>query len=471
MLQTNDIQSLYFLGIGGIGMSALARYFKHLGYDVQGYDRTPSPLTKELEQEGIGVQYDDTILFLECSKHPSSIHPAHTLVVRTPAVPEDQPIYTYFREHGYTILKRSEVLGLVTKQKKALCVAGTHGKTTTSTILAHIMHESHLGTNAFLGGISNNYGSNLLIDANSDFVVVEADEYDRSFHHLSPYMSVITSIDPDHLDIYGTGDEYQKGFDIYAGLVQEAVLLKATYQLHPVGPHAPRIYTYIGVAGEYGNVSADFYAENVIVEDGNLWFDFVGPSMRIRHIQLGVPVWVNIENSVAAMALAWLNGATEDEIRRGVESYNGVYRRFNIHVKTPTITYVDDYAHHPTELNASIQSIRKLYPERHFIVVFQPHLYTRTRDFAAGFKQVLSQSNELILLPIYPARELPIPGVVSEILMTGNQNRNECVVEKKDLVAYLDRRIRDLNKPVVVLTLGAGDIDRLVPVIAEQLSK
>lgn len=471
MLQTNDIQSLYFLGIGGIGMSALARYFKHLGYDVQGYDRTPSPLTKELEQEGIGVQYDDTILFLECSKHPSSIHPAHTLVVRTPAVPEDQPIYTYFREHGYTILKRSEVLGLVTKQKKALCVAGTHGKTTTSTILAHIMHESHLGTNAFLGGISNNYGSNLLIDANSDFVVVEADEYDRSFHHLSPYMSVITSIDPDHLDIYGTGDEYQKGFDIYAGLVQEAVLLKATYQLHPVGPHAPRIYTYVGVAGEYGNVSADFYAENVIVEDGNLWFDFVGPSMRIRHIQLGVPVWVNIENSVAAMALAWLNGATEDEIRRGVESYNGVYRRFNIHVKTPTITYVDDYAHHPTELNASIQSIRKLYPERHFIVVFQPHLYTRTRDFAAGFKQVLSQSDELILLPIYPARELPIPGVVSEILMTGNQNRNECVVEKKDLVAYLDRRIRDLNKPVVVLTLGAGDIDRLVPAIAEQLSK
>ncbi len=471
MLQTNDIQSLYFLGIGGIGMSALARYFKHLGYDVQGYDRTPSPLTKELEQEGIGVQYDDTILFLECSKHPSSIHPAHTLVVRTPAVPEDQPIYTYFREHGYTILKRSEVLGLVTKQKKALCVAGTHGKTTTSTILAHIMHESHLGTNAFLGGISNNYGSNLLIDANSDFVVVEADEYDRSFHHLSPYISVITSIDPDHLDIYGTGDEYQKGFDIYAGLVQEAVLLKATYQLHPVGPHAPRIYTYIGVAGEYGNVSADFYAENVIVEDGNLWFDFVGPSMRIRHIQLGVPVWVNIENSVAAMALAWLNGATEDEIRRGVESYNGVYRRFNIHVKTPTITYVDDYAHHPTELNASIQSIRKLYPERHFIVVFQPHLYTRTRDFAAGFKQVLSQSDELILLPIYPARELPIPGVVSEILMTGNQNRNECVVEKKDLVAYLDRRIRDLNKPVVVLTLGAGDIDRLVPAIAEQLSK
>ena len=471
MLQTNDIQSLYFLGIGGIGMSALARYFKHLGYDVQGYDRTPSPLTKELEQEGIGVQYDDTILFLECSKHPSSIHPAHTLVVRTPAVPEDQPIYTYFREHGYTILKRSEVLGLVTKQKKALCVAGTHGKTTTSTILAHIMHESHLGTNAFLGGISNNYGSNLLIDANSDFVVVEADEYDRSFHHLSPYMSVITSIDPDHLDIYGTGDEYQKGFDIYAGLVQEAVLLKATYQLHPVGPHAPRIYTYIGVAGEYGNVSADFYAENVIVEEGNLWFDFVGPSMRIRHIQLGVPVWVNIENSVAAIALAWLNGATEDEIRRGVESYNGVYRRFNIHVKTPTITYVDDYAHHPTELNASIQSIRKLYPERHFIVVFQPHLYTRTRDFAAGFKQVLSQSDELILLPIYPARELPIPGVVSEILMTGNQNRNECVVEKKDLVAYLDRRIRDLNKPVVVLTLGAGDIDRLVPAIAEQLSK
>ncbi|MCQ2340121.1 MAG: UDP-N-acetylmuramate--L-alanine ligase [Paludibacteraceae bacterium] len=464
------MQSLYFLGIGGIGMSALARYFKHLGYEVSGYDRTPSPLTKELEQEGIGVQYDDTTLFLECSKHPSSIHPDRTLVVRTPAVPEDQPIYTYFREHGYTILKRSEVLGLVTKQKKALCVAGTHGKTTTSTILAHIMHESHLGANAFLGGISNNYNSNLLIDTNSDFVVVEADEYDRSFHHLSPFMSVITSIDPDHLDIYGTGEEYQKGFDTYAGLVQDTVLLKATYSLHLTQP-APRVYTYVGVREEYKGVSADFYAENVIVEDGNLWFDFVGPSIRIRHVQLGVPVWVNIENSVAAMAIAWLNGATEDEIRRGIETYNGVYRRFNIHIKTPRITYVDDYAHHPTELNASIQSIRKLYPERHFIVVFQPHLYTRTRDFAAGFKQVLSQSDELILLPIYPARELPIPGVVSEILMTGDKDRNECVVEKKDLVAYLDRRIHALDKPVVVLTLGAGDIDRLVPAITEQLAK
>lgn len=449
MLEEQDIQTYYFLGIGGIGMSALARYFKQLGYDVRGYDRTPSPLTRELEAEHISVQYDDNI--------PTDLTPQKTLVVRTPAVPDDEPIFTYFREHNYTILKRSEVLGLVTRQKKALCVAGTHGKTTTSTILAHIMAGSHLGTNAFLGGISNNYRSNLLVNTNSPFVVVEADEYDRSFHHLHPYMSVITSIDPDHLDIYGTAEEYQKGFDIYAGLVQEAIVIKKGFTLNAkLSTLNAKLYTYSA------EEQADFYADCITVQDGEIYFDFVGPDIRIPQIRLGVPVWVNIENSVAAMAIAWLNGATADECRQGVESFAGVYRRFNIHVKTDKVVYVDDYAHHPTELNASIQSIRKIYPKHHFIVVFQPHLYTRTRDFATDFKRVLGQADELILLPIYPARELPIPGVTSEML--GGQ-----VIEKKDLVEYIAKRVQEIDGPVAVLSLGAGDIDRIVPQIAERL--
>ncbi|MCQ2348195.1 MAG: UDP-N-acetylmuramate--L-alanine ligase [Paludibacteraceae bacterium] len=463
------MQSFYFLGIGGIGMSALARYFKHLGYDVRGYDRTPSPLTRELEAEQISIIYDVQCTIHNAQWNLEKMSPENTLVVRTPAVPEDQDIYTYLREQGYTILKRSEMLGMVTRQKKALCVAGTHGKTTTSTMLAYILSESHLGTNAFLGGISNNFQSNLLIDENSDFVVVEADEYDRSFHHLQPYMSVITSIDPDHLDIYGTAEEYQKGFDVYAGLVEHTVLLKAGYHVQTTA----NLMTYCGAKSDE---QADFYADNVEVNDGDIYFDFVGPNVRIKHVRLGVPVWVNIENSVAAMAMAWLNGATEEEIRRGVERFAGVYRRFNIHVKTDKVVYVDDYAHHPTELNASIQSIRKLYKNRHFIVIFQPHLYTRTRDFAADFKRVLSQADELVLLPIYPARELPIEGVTSEMLLTVGASAHSdigtmrgVVVEKKDLITYIRERVRVTEGPVVVLSLGAGDIDRLVPALTEAL--
>ena len=482
MLEEQDIQTYYFLGIGGIGMSALARYFKQLGYDVRGYDRTPSPLTRELEAEGIEIVYDNQLIGESVNRLiGESVNRQNTLVVRTPAVPEDQEIYTYLREHNYTILKRSEVLGLVTRQKKALCVAGTHGKTTTSTILAHIMAGSHLGTNAFLGGISNNYRSNLLVNTNSSFVVVEADEYDRSFHHLHPYMSVITSIDPDHLDIYGTAEEYQKGFDIYAGLVQEAIVIKkgftvdnAQCTMHGCNSvdnaqctmHNAKIYTYSA------EEQADFYADRITVQDGEIYFDFVGPDIRIPQIRLGVPVWVNIENSVAAMAIAWLNGATADECRQGVESFAGVYRRFNIHVKTDKVVYVDDYAHHPTELNASIQSIRKIYPKHHFIVVFQPHLYTRTRDFATDFKRVLGQADELILLPIYPARELPIPGVTSEMLLTVNRGTGEShnvVVEKSELVDYIAKRVQEIDGPVAVLSLGAGDIDRIVPQIAERL--
>lgn len=445
-------------------MSALARYFHAKGYSVAGYDRTVSALTRELESEGISIVYGDDHVCL--GKTELELKSESTLVVRTPAVPEDNAIFIYLREHGFRILKRSEVLGLVTRQERALCVAGTHGKTTTSTILAHLLHESHIGSNAFLGGISNNFKSNLLLDSKSDLVVVEADEYDRSFHHLSPYMSVITSIDPDHLDIYGTEDAYQEGFNVYASLVSNTIVLKQGYRLDHTRLRA-KVYTY---SGEWtSETRPDFYATNIVVNDGQITFDMVGPKVNgsdlsVNGLTLGVPVWVNIENSVAAMAIARLNGVTEDELRRGLASYSGVYRRFNIHVNTPRIAYVDDYAHHPTELAASISSIRKLYPQRHIIGIFQPHLYTRTRDFAEGFKQVLSKVDELILLPIYPAREKPIPGVTSELL--GGH-----VVEKKELVAYLRERLNKLHCPVAVLTLGAGDIDRLVDEIRNMLNE
>lgn len=458
MLNLREIENLYFLGIGGIGMSALARYFRAKGYNVSGYDRTPSMLTRELEKENIPVSYTSDLGDVE------HLSPSTTLVVRTPAVPEDEGKYTWLRTNGFTILKRSEVLGIITRQERALCVAGTHGKTTTSTILAHLLHESHVGTNAFLGGISNNYQSNLLLDAKSDLVVVEADEYDRSFHHLTPYMSVITSIDPDHLDIYNTPAAYHEGFDIYAGLVTDTIVLKQGYRLDGSRLKA-KVYTY---SGEWqSEARPDFFATNIVVDDGQITFDLVGPKVNgedlsVSGLTLGVPVWVNIENSVAAMAIARLNGVTPEEIRAGLASYSGVYRRFNIHVNTRRIAYVDDYAHHPTELEASISSIRKLYPTRYIIAVFQPHLYTRTRDFADGFKKVLGKVDELILLPIYPARELPIPGVTSEML--GGK-----VVEKKDLLSYLRQRVEKLKCPIAVLTLGAGDIDRLVADIATML--
>ncbi len=459
VLKMPKIEHIYFLGIGGIGMSALARYFRAKGYGVAGYDRTPSMLTHELEKEGIAVSYTSDL------EDVSLLSPEKTLVVRTPAVPEDEEKYVWLKANNFTISKRSEVLGMITRQERALCVAGTHGKTTTSTILAHLLRSSHVGTNAFLGGISNNYHSNLLLDDKSDLVVVEADEYDRSFHHLTPYMSVITGIDPDHLDIYDNPDAYHEGFEIYAGLVTDTILLKQGYRLDSSRLKA-KIYTY---SGEWlSETRPDFYATNIDVNDGQITFDMIGPKvagedLSVMNLTLGVPVWVNIENSVAAMAIARLNGVTEQEIRNGLASYSGVYRRFNIHVNTPKIAYVDDYAHHPTELEASISSIRKLYPERHIIAVFQPHLYTRTRDFADGFKRVLHKVDELILLPIYPAREEPIPGITSEML--GGQ-----VVEKKELVNYLRNRINKLTCSVAVLTLGAGDIDRLVGDITEMLN-
>jgi UDP-N-acetylmuramate--alanine ligase len=454
----NCVDTYYFLGIGGIGMSALARYFAAKGFRVLGYDRTPSPLTQAIEAEGIEVRYDDS---LESVK---GLDVATTVVVRTPAVPEDFAVYVWLKEQGFQILKRAEVLGLVTRSARALCVAGTHGKTTTSTMLAHILHGSHVGTNAFLGGIANNYGTNLLLDDKSDLVVVEADEFDRSFHHLTPHISVITSMDPDHLDIYGTEEAYRESFAKYASLVQEALVVKKGLALSAGGLEA-KVYTY--AVGE----KADFYADNVRVKDGEIWFDFYMPDGKVTDIQLGVPVWVNIENGVAAMAVAWLMGATEEELREGMRSFLGVYRRFNIHLNTPQLAYVDDYAHHPMELKATIESVRRLYPERHVIGVFQPHLYSRTRDFAEGFAEVLSELDEVALLPIYPAREEPIAGVTSEWLMEKISIKRALVLPTV-LAKYLRERVKSCvaqGEDCVVITMGAGDIDRQVEDIKKAL--
>ena len=454
----NCVDTYYFLGIGGIGMSALARYFAAKGFRVLGYDRTPSPLTQAIEAEGIEVRYDDS---LESVK---GLDLARTVVVRTPAVPEDFAVYVWLKEQGFQILKRAEVLGLVTRSARALCVAGTHGKTTTSTMLAHILHGSHVGTNAFLGGIANNYGTNLLLDDKSDFVVVEADEFDRSFHHLTPHISVITSMDPDHLDIYGTEEAYRDSFAKYASLVQDTLVVKKGLALN-AGSLQAKVYTY--AVGE----KADFYADNVRVKEGEIWFDFYTLSGKVADIQLGVPVWVNIENGVAAMAVAWLMGATEEELREGMRSFLGVYRRFNIHLNTPQVAYVDDYAHHPMELKATIESVRRLYPERHIIGVFQPHLYSRTRDFAEGFAEVLSGLDEVALLPIYPAREEPIAGVTSEWLMEKISIKRALVLPTV-LAKYLRERVKGCiaqGKDCVVITMGAGDIDRQVEDIKKSL--
>ena len=458
------MSGLFFLGIGGIGMSALARYFKHMGYTVAGYDRTPSALTKELEQEGIEIVYGDDRL--EIGDWRLKLSPSDTLIVRTPAVPEENAIYTYFRENGFEIKKRAEVLGMVTRQKKALCVAGTHGKTTTSTMIAHLMAKSQepgaerAGVNAFLGGISMNYHTNLLLDEQSEYVVVEADEYDRSFHHLTPYISVVTAVDADHLDIYGTPEAYRDAFAHYTSLITGALVMKHGIALQPRLQPGVQCYTY-GMDN----------AANIRIADEQIIFDYISPLATIRDISLGVPVWVNIENSIAAITVALLVGESPEQIKERMASFKGVWRRFNIHVNTPRVVYIDDYAHHPQEIATTIESVRKLYPERRLIGVFQPHLYTRTRDFAEGFRAVLSTMDETILLPIYPARELPIPGVTSEMLLDNGQwtMDNGHLVEKADLIEVLQERIAKSPEPVVVLTIGAGDIDRLVPDITENL--
>ncbi|MFR0677517.1 UDP-N-acetylmuramate--L-alanine ligase [Dysgonomonas mossii] len=451
----NNIKAVYFIGIGGIGMSNLARYFMSKGKKVAGYDRTETPLTKELVKEGAEIHYSDSVsLIPEYCKDKDT-----TLVVYTPAVPSENEEVIYFHQQDFTIQKRAQVLGTITKSSKALCCAGTHGKTTTSSMLAHILKQSHLDCNAFLGGILKNYSSNLMLSDKSEFTVIEADEYDRSFHWLHPYMALITSVDPDHLDIYGTEEEYLKSFEKFTTLIQQrgALVMKHNIKLSPKVGEEVKVYTYSEDKG-------DFHAKNIKIGNGEIRFDFVTPKEVIDNIQLGVPVRINIENSIGAMALAWLNGATPDELRHAMLTFQGAKRRFDFILKTDKIVMIDDYAHHPQELAASITSVKELYHDRKVTGIFQPHLYSRTKDFADEFAKSLSLLDELILLDIYPAREKPIEGVTSKIIFD-KVTCPKTLCNKQELLPLLENK----NDIEVLLTVGAGDIDQLLEAIKEVL--
>ena len=448
------VENYYFLGIGGIGMSAIARYFKAKGFNVAGYDRTASLLTHELEKEGIAVNYSDEVEVI-----PSEYkNPDNTFVVFTPAIPKDNVQYNFFVSNNFVMQKRAQVLGDITRRERGLCVAGTHGKTTTSTMIAHILKQSHVDCNAFLGGISKNYTSNLLLSDKSDLVVIEADEFDRSFHHLSPYMAVVTATDADHLDIYGTYDAYVESFNHFTSLVQPGgvLIMKKGIVLNPQLAENVSLYTYSATE------KADFYADNIRIGGGKLLFDFIAPTTKICDVDLGVPVLVNVENAVAAMAVALLSGATESELKAGIASFAGIRRRFEIHYKSDKFTLVDDYAHHPKEIEASLKSINALYNDRKIVVVFQPHLFTRTKDFYADFAKALSVANQVVLVEIYPAREKPIDGVSSKIIFDEITSPVKKITTKKELIDTLDNI--DFQ---VLLVVGAGDIDTLIPSIIE----
>lgn len=448
------VENYYFLGIGGIGMSAIARYFKAKGFNVAGYDRTASLLTHELEKEGIAVNYSDEVEVI-----PSEYkNPDNTFVVFTPAIPKDNVQYNFFVSNNFVMQKRAQVLGDITRRERGLCVAGTHGKTTTSTMIAHILKQSHVDCNAFLGGISKNYTSNLLLSDKSDLVVIEADEFDRSFHHLSPYMAVVTATDADHLDIYGTYDAYVESFNHFTSLVQPGgvLIMKKGIVLNPQLAENVSLYTYSATE------KADFYADNIRIGGGKLLFDFIAQTTKICDVDLGVPVLVNVENAVAAMAVALLSGATESELKAGIASFAGIRRRFEIHYKSDKFTLVDDYAHHPKEIEASLKSINALYNDRKIVVVFQPHLFTRTRDFYADFAKALSVATQVVLVEIYPAREKPIDGVSSKIIFDEITSPVKKITTKKELIDTLDNI--DFQ---VLLVVGAGDIDTLIPSIIE----
>ena len=452
-MELKDIKAVYFVGAGGIGMSAIARYFINRGLVVAGYDKTPSALTRQLEKEGMVIHYDENV-----DEIPQACRDkASCLVVYTPAIPTTHKELCYFRENGFEIQKRAQVLGTLTRTHKGLCVAGTHGKTTTSTMCAHIMHQSHVDCNAFLGGISKNYGTNYILSDHSDYVVIEADEFDRSFHWLRPWMSVITSTDPDHLDIYGTKEAYLESFRHYTELIQPggALIIHTNLEMKANVQEGVKTYTYSRDAG-------DFHAENIIIENGEITFDFVSPVECIKGVRLGQPVPINIENGVGAMAMAQLNGCTAEELKYGMKTYHGVDRRFDFKIRTDRHVFLSDYAHHPKEILQSAMSLRELYKNRKITAIFQPHLYTRTRDFYKDFAEALSHFDEVILTEIYPARELPIEGVTSQLIYDNLKPGVEKSMIRKDDVLDLVKK-RDFD---VLITLGAGDLDNYVPQIA-----
>lgn len=451
-----EIDNIYFLGAGGIGMSALVRYFLSKKKNIAGYDLTETPLTQKLIEEGCNLHFqDDVNLIPQEFKNPET-----TLVVYTPAIPGNHGELKFFKEHNFRIYKRAAILGEITKNSKGLCVAGTHGKTTTSSMLAHLLKQSHVDCNAFLGGILKNYDSNLLLSEHSDFTVIEADEYDRSFHSLHPYMAIITSADPDHLDIYGTAEAYRESFEYFTSLIQErgVLVMKKGIQLTPRLKKNVRLYTYSA------SEKADFYADNIRIGNGHLIFDFYSPISCIKNLDLGVPVRINVENAVAALAVAQLNGVNDEELRLGISSFSGSKRRFDRLINTEKLVLIDDYAHHPNELRASINSVRELYPNRKITGIFQPHLYSRTRDFYKEFAQALSSLDELILLDIYPAREEPIPGVTSQIILEEVNISDKKLSSREALLDLMQGNTYD-----VVLILGAGNIDRCVEPIKKLL--
>ena len=453
-MELKDIKAVYFVGAGGIGMSAIARYFIRKGMVVAGYDKTPSELTKQLEREGALLHYEDNT-----DEIPHACRdPKQCLVIYTPAIPAEHKELQYFRANGFTVEKRAQVLGTLTRTHKGLCVAGTHGKTSTSTMCAHIMHQGHIDCNAFLGGISKNYSTNYIISAESDYVVIEADEFDRSFHWLRPWMSVITATDPDHLDIYGTKEAYLESFRHYTTLIQPggALIIHRGLEMHADVQPGVKVY-------EYSRTEGDFHAENIRIDNGTITFDFVSPIENVKDVELGQPVPINIDNGIAAMAMAQLAGCTAEELKYGMKTYRGVDRRFDFKINDSRHVLLSDYAHHPKEIYQSAKSIRELYKGRHITAIFQPHLYTRTRDFYRDFADALSQLDEVILTEIYPAREQPIEGVTSQLIYDNLRPGIEKSIIRKDDVLDLVKQ-RDFD---VLVILGAGDLDNYMPQITK----
>ena len=453
-MELKDIKAVYFVGAGGIGMSAIARYFIRKGVVVAGYDKTPSELTKQLEREGALLHYEENV-----DEIPHACRdPKQCLVIYTPAIPAEHKELQYFRANGFTVEKRAQVLGTLTRTHKGLCVAGTHGKTSTSTMCAHIMHQSHIDCNAFLGGISKNYSTNYIISAESDYVVIEADEFDRSFHWLRPWMSVITATDPDHLDIYGTKEAYLESFRHYTTLIQPggALIIHRGLEMHADVQPGVKVY-------EYSRTEGDFHAENIRIDNGTITFDFVSPIENVKDVELGQPVPINIDNGIAAMAMAQLAGCTAEELKYGMKTYRGVDRRFDFKINDSRHVLLSDYAHHPKEIYQSAKSIRELYKGRHITAIFQPHLYTRTRDFYRDFADALSQLDEVILTEIYPAREQPIEGVTSQLIYDNLRPGIEKSIIRKDDVLGLVKQ-RDFD---VLVILGAGDLDNYMPQITK----
>lgn len=457
-MELNNIKSVYFLGAGGIGMSALVRYFLSEGKFVAGYDRSPSPLTTQLIAEGAQLHFEEAP-----EKIPAECRDAsNTLIIYTPAIPQGHLEWEYFKRNGFVIKKRAEVLGIITRGKRGVCAAGTHGKTTTSTMTAHLLHQSHVDCAAFLGGISKNYKSNLVLSDKSDLVVIEADEYDRSFLQLTPYIAAITSADPDHLDIYGNKENYLEAFAQFTERIRPDgyLIIHEGLEVKPRTADGVKYYTY-------GRTEGDFHATNIRIGSGTIIFDYVSPWGTISDIELGVPVSINIENGVVSMAMAQICGATAEELRNGMKSFAGADRRFDFHIKEENLVLLSDYAHHPDEIRACAMSMRELYPDKKISVIFQPHLFSRTADFYNEFAQSLSLFDEVILTEIYPAREQPIAGVTSDLIydrLAPNVEKRLC--PRSEVLTIVNEK-RDTFQ--VLVSLGAGDLENDVPQMARIL--